>query len=263
MVGNDCRLRVDGVRRRIAEVVFGEYPCMDNPIGPLAAKIRPKPLGIWMSFVEPATQREEIPSRDAAGKEKRKMSSLMQSTKDRNAKDRMPIEQPFVGPSSLPVHPMTREETDTAFENATEAGDVYSAMRMRANEFKADDKPGRGPRVVGDMRPDVEVVQQGDVGVVLLSDTAFKAMKLSPVGGNESRVQVAVGSGIGARHTVSTREVRVLVSSNAGPLDGPVVEADCPWTLAHPEHQNVMFPPGKYAIRYQRQLAEELRRAAD
>jgi hypothetical protein len=102
------------------------------------------------------------------------------------------------------------------------------------------------------------------VGVVLLSDAAFKAMKdLKPIGSGESRVQVAVGQGIGARHTVSIAEVHVYALPNAGPLDGPVVEAECPWTLTHPEHQNVTFPPGKYAICYQRMYADELRRAAD
>jgi len=187
--------------------------------------------------------------RDTAGKETKKMSELMTKT------------MPAVKPVS---RPMTREETDAAFGSANDAGGVYAAMRTRADEFKADDKAGRGPRMAGAMTPDTDVLWQGDVGVVFLSDAAFNAMKdLKPIGGGESYVQVAVGQGVGARHTVSTAEVRVLVAPNAGPLDGPIVEAACPWTMAHPEHQNVTFPPGKYAIHYQRQYAEELRRAAD
>lgn len=168
-------------------------------------------------------------------------------------------------PAEMPVtQPMTREETDAAFEGANNAGEVYAAMRTRGDEFKASDKPGREPRKAGAMTPDTDILWQGDVGVVLLSDAAFKTMKdLKPIGSGESHVQVAVGQGIGARHTVSTSEVHVHTLPNAGPLDGPVVVADCPWTLAHPEHQNVEFPPGAYAIHYQRQYAEDLRRAAD
>jgi hypothetical protein len=167
-------------------------------------------------------------------------------------------------PAVKPVNrPMTRGETDAAFEQANGAGDVYAAMRTRTDEFKADDMPGREPRKAGAMTPDMDILWQGDVGVVLLSDAAFRAMKLSPMGGNESHVQVAVGSGVGARHTVASSEVQVLINTQAGPLDGPAIVADGVWTLAHPEHQNVTFPPGKYAIHYQRQYAEELRRAAD
>jgi hypothetical protein len=159
---------------------------------------------------------------------------------------------------------MTREETDAAFENANGAGNVYAAMRMRANEFKADDKPGREPRKAGAMTPDTDILWQGDVGVVLLSDAAFKAMgPMHTVGGGESHIQIAVGSGIGARHLVLTSEVRVLTPPNAGVLDGPIVVADNPWTMTHPEHQDVTFPPGQYAIHYQRQYADDLRRAAD
>ena len=176
------------------------------------------------------------------------------------SKQLMTKTMPAVTPAN---RPMTREGTDAAFENANDAGGVYAAMRTRADEFKADDKPGREPRMAGAMTPDKDVLWQGDVGVVLLSDAAFKAMKLSPMEGNESHVQVAVGSGIGARHVVSTAEVHAHTLPNAGPLDGPVVVADCPWTMAHPEHQNVTFPPGKYAIYYQRQYADELRRAQD
>jgi len=165
---------------------------------------------------------------------------------------------------TAPTPPMTRGGTDAAFENAGDALEVYAAMRTRADEFKADDKPGRGPRRAGAMTPDTDVLWQGDVGVVLLSDAAFKAMEdLQPIRGGGSHVQIAVGSGIGAQHTVSTTEVSVFNAGSTGPLDGPVVVADCPWTMAHPEHQNVTFPPGKYRICYQRQYAEDLRRAID
>lgn len=170
-------------------------------------------------------------------------------------------------PDAVPVtQPMTPVETDAAFDAASDAGSVYAAMRARADEFKAADKPGRKPRVAGAMTPDKDVLWQGDVGIVRLSKAAFEDMRphLTPVGVGESHVQIAVGSGVGARHTVSTKEVDVFANSRAGILDGPVIvpKGDS-WTLSHPEHQNLRSNEEPHAIRYQRQYAEELRRAQD
>lgn len=174
----------------------------------------------------------------------------------------MTITKPQIGVQQ----PITREGTDAAFDAAQNAGGIYAAMRSRADEFKADEgQRGNTPRTAGAMTPDTDVLWQGDVGVVLLSKEAFKSLKtnLKPVANGGSHVQIAVGSGIGARHLVSTAEVEVLEREGSSPLDGPVVVAEGDWTLTHPEHQDVKFGPGCYGIHYQRQYAEELRRAAD
>lgn len=162
-----------------------------------------------------------------------------------------------------PAKQITGAGTDARFENASDAASVYDAMQARCEEFsKADNSIDRQ---AGAMTPDVDVLWQGDVGVILLSKAAYSALqgKLKVMGSGASHVQVAVGEGIGSRHTVSTQEAVTFERSGSSVLDGPVVVADKPWTLCHPKHRNVTFGPGEYAITYQRQYAEELRRAAD
>lgn len=170
-------------------------------------------------------------------------------------------------PMKIPVRPMTGEDVDAAFQNADDAGDVYNAMEMRCAEFRATEaERGRQARMAGAMTPDTDVMWQGDVGITLMSDAAFNAAKgqLKPITNGGSHVQVAVGTGVGARHTVSSAEVAVFTrAEQSNPLVGPVVVADKGFTLAHPEHQNVEFPPGNYGVCYQRMYADELRRAAD
>lgn len=158
---------------------------------------------------------------------------------------------------------ITSADTDARFESATDASSVYNAMKTRCAEFTEMDNSA--PRQAGAMTPDVDVLWQGDVGVILLSKSTHAAMKgqLKPMGSGASHVQVAVGEGTGSRHTVATRAASVYSRSGAGVLDGPIVVADKPWTLCHPKHRDVTFGPGEYAITYQRQYAEELRRAAD
>lgn len=258
-MGRDCELRADGVRKRMARVIFGPYPCIDNRAGGLAASIYSirGAHQLWSAFVSPATQRGEKHNRDTAGKEQ-KMSEQMTKTRE-DAMLRFALHTKVV-----PMPPMTQEETDAAFDNASDAGEVYAAMKTRADEFKASDQPGREPRMAGAMTPDTDILWQGDVGVVLLSPETYAAMRLTPLYETDTtHVQVAIGSGIGARHLVSRDELDVLILDQPGVLDGPILCADKPWMLTHPEHQNVTFPPGRYAIRYQRQYAEDLRRAAD
>lgn len=165
--------------------------------------------------------------------------------------------------SASPAKQITGAGTDARFENASDAAGVYDAMQTRCKEFSEMDNSI--DRQAGAMTPDVDVLWQGDVGVILLSKAAYAAIsgKLKVMGNGASHVQVAVGEGIGSRHTVSTQEATTYARTGAGALDGPVVVSDKPWTLCHPKHRNVTFGPGEYAITYQRQYAEELRRAAD
>lgn len=170
-----------------------------------------------------------------------------------------------VAPANPPVRPVTKADTDAAFDAATDVQSAFDAMSNRCEELKGNETARRSEsRKAGAMTPDRDVLWQGDVGVVLLSDKTFKNLKpnLKPLTEGGSHVQVAVGTGIGARHMVSTAECSVFARQGT-PLEGPVVVADGPWTLSHPEHQNCEFPPGTYGIVYQRQFAEELRRAAD
>jgi hypothetical protein len=102
-----------------------------------------------------------------------------------------------------------------------------------------------------------QVVQQGDV---YLHFVAPDHPRGAPVGAGS--VQIALGSGNGARH-MATGSVKVFAGTAlppnvSAPMDvaaaeicGPVVVADEPWTLTHPEHPHHKLPAGTYQTIYQ------------
>lgn len=101
--------------------------------------------------------------------------------------------------------------------------------------------------------------RQGDVYIELLSGVpggAIVAKKPDP--------QLAPGTTQGSRHVLdSLQGVTVFLLPNADVLTGPVLECREERTITHPEHGDVILPPGVYGITYQRAFAEELRRQAD
>lgn len=103
--------------------------------------------------------------------------------------------------------------------------------------------------------------RQGDVYIQCIAAPPRNGLKEIGL-----RVQVAPGSTQGSRHCISgatIRHLRMYEKSGATPLDGPVLECFKPITIEHPEHGHVTIPAGWYAIAYQRQHAEELRRVLD
>lgn len=99
---------------------------------------------------------------------------------------------------------------------------------------------------------------QGDVKITCLDDvpTGCKPIK--------AEKQLAPGTSQGSRHClVSLSGVEMFTLPDATPLDGPVFRAKQGCEIDHPEHGNVILPPGVYGITYQRQFAEELRRVVD
>lgn len=148
------------------------------------------------------------------------------------------------------------------FETATNPADIVAAMQQRANEFKALPKPGR---IIGAIAPGDPAVWQGDVSVTCISDDEAKGMTLKPLKCEGSHAQVAVGTGVGARHLVSLTECEVFThkGQEEDPLMGPVVVAPKGFRLSHPEHEHCVFPPGTYRIGYQRMFDVERKRAAD
>lgn len=76
--------------------------------------------------------------------------------------------------------------------------------------------------------------------------------------------QLAPGTTKGSRHVLDSLDgVTMYRVANPTPLDGPVIETTCERTITHPEHGDLILPPGVYAITYQRAYADELRRVAD
>lgn len=86
--------------------------------------------------------------------------------------------------------------------------------------------------------------------------------------------QVAVGTTIGSRHIVEGDGVAVFTGAKLpdgftvprglqeSDLLGPVVVADEPFTLTHPEHAHHKLPRGVYQVTYQADLVS-MRRVAD
>ncbi len=103
--------------------------------------------------------------------------------------------------------------------------------------------------------------RQGDVYVQRISPMKRDGLKEISV-----RVQIAPGTTQGSRHCITgatIRHLRMYEKENATALDGPIIEAFDPIEIDHPEHGGLTIPAGWYAITFQRQYAEELRRVAD
>lgn len=99
-------------------------------------------------------------------------------------------------------------------------------------------------------------VRQGDVYLCRIED----GTKVGKVRGSR---QVAVGTTVGSRH-IAEGALKVYESMGFAQFEpefvGPVVVAEEPWTLTHPEHAHVKAPAGTFQCIYQR---EGSRRVAD
>lgn len=99
---------------------------------------------------------------------------------------------------------------------------------------------------------------QGDLLIVCLEGVPDGAL---PIKGMS---QLAPGTSQGSRHTLKCLEAVAMFTMPKGTaLDGPVFSAPAGCEIEHPEHGNVVLPPGTYGVIYQRQYAEELRRVLD
>jgi hypothetical protein len=103
--------------------------------------------------------------------------------------------------------------------------------------------------------------RQGDVYITLLDGV--------PAGCEREKnpdMQLAPGTTQGSRHCLdSLKGVAVYRLPSPGMLDGPVIECRHERTITHPEHGDVVLPPGVYGITYQRNLDQDARerRVAD
>ena len=97
--------------------------------------------------------------------------------------------------------------------------------------------------------------RQGDCYFTLL-DAIPSGAAIDP----EPSAQLAPGSTQGSRHILdSLAGVTMYRIPNPGMLDGPIIECKTVRTITHPEHGDVVLPPGIYAISYQRDLDAEER----
>lgn len=100
---------------------------------------------------------------------------------------------------------------------------------------------------------------QGDVNFTLLASVPQGAVQLE----NPS-AQLAPGTTKGSRHCIEKFDGLTMYRlQNPSVLQGPVILATQPFTVAHPEHGDQTFPAGVWFVTYQRVYAAELRRVQD
>lgn len=107
-----------------------------------------------------------------------------------------------------------------------------------------------------------DVFRQGDLYIQKIAQVPANAFSnVSP----PLSLQLARGESKGSRHILdSDAGVCLYARIDGDELTGPVIQLELERTITHPEHGDVILPPGLYAITYQRAFdKEELRRVED
>ena len=131
---------------------------------------------------------------------------------------------------------------------------AFESVRNTAETIK-NDEPQRFPEAasVGD------VWRQGDVYIERLAGVPKNATVDA-----KTDMQLAPGTTQGSRHVLdSLQGVTMYRLAIPTVLDGPVLLTTEERTITHPEHGDVILPPGCYGVTYQRMFAAELRRQQD
>ncbi len=107
--------------------------------------------------------------------------------------------------------------------------------------------------------------RQGDLRIIRLADDFCIKQKRSLRRMEKSERQLAPGTTQGSRHELESIDgITMFKLVDGTAVDGPVVHAEQPFSILHPEHGDcVNLPAGDYAFPGQRAYAEELRRVAD
>ncbi len=137
---------------------------------------------------------------------------------------------------------------------AMTAWQAFEQVQQKAESIKTD-APQRFPEAASSG----DTFRQGDIYVELLADVPAEAIR-----DTNPTAQLAPGTTRGSRHILDALDgVTMYRLENATVLEGPVLAVSCERTITHPEHGDLILPPGVYGITYQRQFATELRRVAD
>ncbi|MAX26626.1 MAG: hypothetical protein CMJ19_19200 [Phycisphaeraceae bacterium] len=137
---------------------------------------------------------------------------------------------------------------------ATAITSIESLNRVRtAAESIKSDLPQRFPEAasIGD------TFRQGDIYIQLLQRVPASWRKASI-----QNPQLAPGTSKGSRHILdSLRDVTIYEKTNANAITGPIIHIFCQRTITHPEHGDVILPPGIYKITYQRAFVPPVKRS--
>lgn len=130
---------------------------------------------------------------------------------------------------------------------------AFGKLHKHAERIKNDEHQTAGSMSIGD------AWAQGDIALVLLESVPRGAKREA-----KPDLQLAPGNTQGSRHCLETLDgLTVYQHAAPTPLDGPILEAPHGLRVNHPEHGDVSFGPGIYAVVYQRAFADELRRVQD
>lgn len=95
--------------------------------------------------------------------------------------------------------------------------------------------------------------RQGDLYITLLAKLPTDVIPTE-----KPRLQLVPGTTQGSRHCLDSLDgVTIYGVPGSGPLDGPTLECHQERTITHPEHGDVVLPPGVYGVHYQRDLDSE------
>lgn len=90
--------------------------------------------------------------------------------------------------------------------------------------------------------------RQGDIYITLLKGLPDNTVKVE-----KPPMQLAPGNTQGSRHCLRSLEgVTMYTLKSPTVYDGPILQLAVENEIMHPEHADVVFPPGCYAISYQR-----------
>jgi len=135
-------------------------------------------------------------------------------------------------------------------KNAVEA---FDSIKTHAESIKNDEQQSLCNPSKGD------AWAQGDLLIVCL-----EAVPAGAEIDQAPKAQLAIGNTQGSRHCLTSLQGVTMYKVKSGnPLDGPVFETKNGVEIDHPEHGNLVLPPGTYGCIYQRQYAEDLRRVLD
>ena len=132
-----------------------------------------------------------------------------------------------------------------------ETTQVLSSIQSDKENIQSD-APQRFPEAA----IDGDYFRQGDVYI-------WKRDEL-PSGGRETKeLQLVAGTTKGSRHILDSNDGVRILQVQGDALQGPWLHVTKERTITHPEHGDVVLPPGNYEITRQRMYAEELRAALD
>lgn len=104
-----------------------------------------------------------------------------------------------------------------------------------------------------------DIARQGDLYIEKLAGIPTGAV----IEQNPS-AKLAPGTTQGSRHILDSLDgVTLYRLQEPNELQGPILNLATERTITHPEHGDVILPPGIYGVTYQRAFADELRRVAD